>query len=286
MINSEKLKNEIRKIAAEKDLKAGEILHMFMFERFIERLARSSYKEFFILKGGLLIASILGIGQRTTIDMDATVKNLAMNEDSLKRVVTEIIDTAIDDGVSFKLERIVPIREEDKYNSFRVSLEARFDRIRVPMRIDITTGDVITPGEIDYQYLSIFGKEKIIIKAYTLETILAEKYETILRRSVLSSRPRDLYDVHTLFRLKKDQISTPTLKKAIENTARRRGSSSILAHYESVVYELIDSEYQKRLWEKYQNENSYAKGIQFNDAVETAKIIGDLLKTSDRLGFH
>lgn len=229
---------------------------------------------------------MIGVDQRTTIDMDATVKNLAMNEDSLKRVVTEIIDTAIDDGVSFKLERIVPIREEDKYNSFRVSLEARFDRIRVPMRIDITTGDVITPGEIDYQYLSIFGKEKIIIKAYTLETILAEKYETILRRSVLSSRPRDLYDVHTLFRLKKDQISTPTLKKAIENTARRRGSSSILAHYESVVYELIDSEYQKRLWEKYQNENSYAKGIQFNDAVETVKIIDDLLKTSDRLGFH
>ena len=125
---------------------------------------------------------MIGVDQRTTIDMDATVKNLAMNEDSLKRVVTEIIETAIDDGVSFKLERIVPIREEDKYNSFRVSLEARFDRIRVPMRIDITTGDVITPGEIDYQYLSIFGKEKIIIKAYTLETILAEKYETILRR--------------------------------------------------------------------------------------------------------
>ncbi len=278
MINPEKLKNEIRKIAAEKDLNAGEILHMVMFERFIERVARSSYKEIFILKGGLLIASILGIGQRTTIDMDATVKNLAMNEDSLKRVVTEIIETAIDDGVSFKLERIVPIREEDKYNSFRVSLEARFDRIRVPMRIDITTGDVITPGEIDYQYLSIFGKEKIIIKAYTLETILAEKYETILRRSVLSSRPRDLYDVHTLFRLKKDQISTPTLKKAIENTALRRGSSNTIADYERVVSELMESEYQKRLWKNYQNENSYAKGIQFKDVVETVKIIGDFLK--------
>lgn len=277
-MNAEKLKNEIRKIAAERELKAGEILHMFMFERLIERLARSSYRESLILKGGLLIASMIGVDQRTTIDMDATVKNLAMNEDSLKRVMTEIIDTAIDDGVSFKLDRIVPIREEDKYNSFRVSLEARFDRIRVPMRIDITTGDVITPGEIDYQYSSIFGKEKIIIKAYTLETILAEKYETILRRSVLSSRPRDLYDVHTLFRLKKDQISIATLKKAIENTALRRRSSNTIADYERVVSELMESEYQKRLWKNYQNENSYAKGIQFNDVVETVKIIGDFLK--------
>ncbi len=187
MINPEKLKNEIRKIAAEKDLNAGEILHMFMFERFIERVARSSYKEFFILKGGLLIASILGIGQRTTIDMDTTVKNLSMKEDTLKRVVTEIIDTAVDDGVSFKCERIVTIREEDEYNNFRVSLEARLGQIRIPMRIDITTGDGITPGEIDYQYHSIFGEEVIVMKAYTLETILAEKYETILRRNVLSS---------------------------------------------------------------------------------------------------
>ena len=278
MINAEKLKCEIRKIASEKDLKAGEILHMFMFERFIERLARSFYRESFILKGGLLIASMIGIGQRTTIDMDTTVKNLAMKEDTLKRVLTEIIDTALDDGVSFKFERIVPIREEDEYNNFRVSLEARLGRIRIPMRIDMTTGDVITPGEIDYQYLSIFGKEKIIIKAYTLETILAEKYETILRRSVLSSRPRDLYDVHILFRLKKDQISTPTLKKAIENTALRRGSSNTIANYERVVYELMESEYQKRLWRNYQNENSYAKGIQFKDVVETVKIIGGFLK--------
>jgi len=113
VINAEKLKSEIRKIASEKDLKAGEILHMFMFERFIERLARSFYRESFILKGGLLIASMIGIGQRTTIDMDATVKNLSMKEDTIKRVVTEIIDTALDDGVSFKFERIVPIREED-----------------------------------------------------------------------------------------------------------------------------------------------------------------------------
>jgi len=142
----------------------------------------------------------------------------------------------------------------------------------------MTTGDAITPGEIDYQYRSIFGKEIIIIKAYSLETILAEKYETILRRSVLSSRPRDLYDVHTLFRLKKDQISTPTLKKAIENTALRRGSSNTVADYENMVSELMESEYQKRLWKNYQNENRYAKGIQFNDAVETVKIIGDLLK--------
>ncbi len=187
MINPEKLKKEIRKIAAEKDLRAGEILHMFMFERFIDRLARSPYKEFFILKGGLLIASILSIGQRTTIDMDTTVKNIAMNEDTLKKVVSEIIEIALDDGVSFHFERIVPIREEDEYNNFRVSLEARFGRIRIPMRIDMTTGDAITPREIDYQYRSIFGEEKIIIKAYTLETILAEKYETILRRNVLSS---------------------------------------------------------------------------------------------------
>ena len=278
MINAEKLKCEIRKIASEKDLKAGEILHMFMFERFIERLARSFYRESFILKGGLLIASMIGIGQRTTIDMDTTVKNLAMKEDTLKRVLTEIIDTALDDGVSFKFERIVPIREEDEYNNFRVSLEARCDRIRVPVRIDMTTGDAMTPGEIDYQYRTIFGKEEIIIKAYTLETILAEKYETILRRSVLSSRPRDLYDIHTLFRLKKDQISTPTLKKAIENTALRRGSSNTIADYESIVSELMESEYQKRLWRNYQNENSYAKGIQFNDVVQTVKIIGDLLK--------
>ena len=247
MINAEKLKNEIRKIASEKGLNAGEILHMFMFERFIERLARSFYRESFILKGGLLIASMIGIGQRTTIDMDTTVKNLAMNEGTLKRVVTEIIDIPLDDGVSFTFERIVPIREEDEYNNFRVSLEARCDRIRVPMRIDMTTGDAITPGEIDYQYRSIFGKEKIIIKAYTLETILAEKYEIILRRTVLSSRPRDLYDVHTLFRLKKDQISSAVLKK--QSKTLRSGENH-------QIYSLIMKALSPKSWTQNTREDS------------------------------
>jgi len=279
VINADRLKSEIRNIASEKNLKAGEILHIFMFEKLIERLAKSPHKDFFILKGGLLIASMIGIDQRTTLDMDVTVKNLAMKEDTLKKVVSEIIDIELDDGISFKYERMVPIREEDEYNNFRVSIEARCGKIRVPMRIDITTGDIITPEEIDYQYRSIFRDQKIVIKAYTLETILAEKFETILRRNVLSSRPRDLYDVYTLFRLKRDEISPSALKIAIEKTALKRDSFDLLADYESVVFELKDSEYQKRLWKNYQNENNYAKGIQFNDVCETVKKIGDLLKS-------
>ena len=198
MINIESIKGKIRSLAEEKNLKSQKVLQIYFFERFIERLSKSKYKNNFVIKGGFLISSLISIENRTTMDMDSIVKGIALKE--------EIININVDDGIRFEIKDISYIREEDEYENFRISLIANVGKTKNPMKLDLTTGDAITPREIEYTYPCIFSKEDIKIMAYPLETILAEKYETIIRRNITTTRMRDFYDLYTLYKLKKDEI--------------------------------------------------------------------------------
>ena len=194
MINIESIKGKIRSMAEKKNLKSQEVLQIYFFERFLERLSKSNYKNNFVIKGGFLISSLIGIENITTMDMDTTIKGIPLKEEKIKEIVEEIININ-----SY-------IREEDEYENFRISLIANVGKTKNPMKLDLTTGDAITPREIEYTYPCIFSKEDIKIMAYPLETILAEKYETIIRRNITTTLMRVLYDLYTLYKLKKDEI--------------------------------------------------------------------------------
>ena len=211
MKTPEQLKGTIRSMAAKKNLRAQEILQMFLFERVLERLANSAYKNNFILKGGLLISSMIGIGERTTMDMDTTVRGIQMEEDEIVKAIQEILAVDVNDGIVFEYQSIEPIREEDAYNNFRVHLRAKYGKIDSPMKIDVTTGDVITPAAIQYDFPMLFDEKSVPVMAYTLETILAEKYETIIRRNIGTTRARDYYDLHTLYRSRQNEVRPDVL---------------------------------------------------------------------------
>ena len=199
MINIESIKGKIRSMAEKKNLKSQEVLQIYFFERFLERLSKSNYKNNFVIKGGFLISSLIGIENRTTMDMDTTIKGIPLKEEKIKEIVDEIININVDDGIKFEIKDISYIREEDEYENFRISLIANVGKTKNPMKLDLTTGDAITPREIEYTYPCIFSKEDIKIMAYSLETILAEKYETIIRRNITTTRMRDFYDLYTLY---------------------------------------------------------------------------------------
>ena len=269
MKTPEQLKGAIRNIAAKKNLRPQEVLQMFLFERVMERLANSNYRNNFILKGGLLISSMLGISERTTMDMDTTVRGISMEEEEIVSVVKEILSVDVDDGIKFMLKTIEPIREDDAYNNFRVHLTAQYGKINAPMKIDITTGDTITPAAVQYSYPLSFEERSIPILAYTLETVLAEKYETIIRRNIGTTRARDFYDLHMLYQYHKDEIRMDILKTAVVHTARKRGSLEEINDWKEVLHDIREEPILNQLWKNYTSENSYASKLAFSEVLDT-----------------
>ena len=277
MINIESIKGKIRSFAEKKNLKSQEVLQIYFFERFLERLSKSKYKNNFVIKGGFLISSLIGIENRTTMDMDTTIKGIALKEEKIKEIVQEIININVDDGIIFEIKDISYIREEDEYENFRVSLIANVGKTKNPMKLDLTTGDAITPREIEYTYPCIFSKEDIKIMAYPLETILAEKYETIIRRNITTTRMRDFYDLYTLYKLKKDQIDYEILKEAIEKTSNKRGSWERMKDYKEIIEDIKEDSYLRFLWKVYLKENKYIENLTFD------KIVGVVITLSNRI---
>lgn len=275
MINIESIKGKIRSLAKKKNLKSQEVLQIYFFERFLERLSKSQYKNNFVIKGGFLISSLIGVENRTTMDMDTTIKGIALKEERIKEIVEEIININVDDGIIFEIQDISYIREEDEYENFRISLIANVGKTKNPMKLDLTTGDAITPGEIEYTYPCIFTQEDIKIMAYPLETILAEKYETIIRRNIATTRMRDFYDLYTIYKLKKDEIDYKILKEAIERTSYKRGSQEIMKDYEEIIEDIKEDSYLKSLWEVYLSENKYIGDLEFDKVVGVVRIIAD-----------
>jgi len=274
------LKALIRNMSKEKNLPAEVVLRIYMLERFLERVSLSKHKHQLILKGGILIADLIGIEARSTMDLDATIKGVDLTEEALSTMLNEILAAPVDDGVQMTIIRFDTIREEADYPGIRVSVEAVIDKTRQIMKIDISTGDVITPKEIEYDYSLMLEDRKIGIMAYNTETVLAEKLETILSRSTASTRMRDYYDVHTLMLLKSDEISWPVYSDAFQLTAEKRGSYSLLQEKGLQNIESIkQSETLLGLWERYQQKNAYAEKLSWPDVLKSVEELYEKTKT-------
>jgi len=261
------LKDKIKNLALKNHIPAQAVLQNFMLERLLERISISQYKETFILKGGMLIASMVGINNRTTMDMDATLRGYPLSEETIREVFSEICAIPLEDEVILTLDHILPIREEDEYGGYRVAIVARYESINTPLKIDITTGDVITPRAVRYEFHSILSNKRIKVWAYNIETILAEKVETILRRSVLNTRPRDFYDVYIIAKTKRKTINKKTFIAALNATSGRRGSLQTLQGKDRILATIQSDPIMRQRWERYCKENFYAEGIEFDDAI-------------------
>ena len=278
MKTPEQLKGTIRSMAQKKNLRAQEVLQMFLFERILERLANSAYKSNFILKGGLLISSMIGIEERTTMDMDTTVRGIEMKEDEIIKAIKEILTVDVGDGIEFKYQRIEPIREDDAYNNFRVHLRAKYGKIDSPMKIDLTTGDIITPAAIEYEFPMLFDEKTVPVMAYTLETILAEKYETIIRRNIGTTRARDYYDLYTLFRSRKSEIRIDILNAAVLHTAKKRNSVQDIEDWKNIIRDIREERQMYLLWDNYVAENKYIGDLKFFDVLDSVEEVAKLLE--------
>lgn len=265
MKNSMSLKAIVKNIAKQKGITAQLVLQNYFLERLLERISYSNYKNYLILKGGFLIASIVGLDTRTTMDMDVTIKGQPLTEEHLLLMFKEIIDIPIEDNIKFEIKSIHEIRENDEYNGYRIHLIANYEVIAAPLKIDITTGDQITPKEIQYQFPMMFSESKISVLAYNLETVLAEKLETILSRGDQTTRSRDFYDVYLIWKLHASYISKVDLLEALIQTSLKRNSYSLLKIYIETVNSIQISPKIHEDWKRYQNTYQYAKDIKLED---------------------
>ncbi len=273
------LKDWIKNKVASEGIPSNTIIQTYMMERFLERISESIYSDNFIIKGGFLIASILGLNLRSTMDIDTTITGIPIDKESIERILKEITNVDIDDNVSFKIVNIKPIHDVNEYDDFRVNLEATFFTIRQNIKIDITTGDLIIPEEIDFQYKLLFDDKKIEIKAYNIETIISEKIETIISRNVLNTRARDYYDIYVLTKTKWHLINVEVLVDAIVKKFEERDSMIYLKDIARIYEEISRSTDLKSAWNNYQKKYEYAKDIEYSDVLtEILKIVEILNK--------
>lgn len=266
------LKAFIKNQAEQKHISAQLVMQNYMLERLLERISVSRYKRNFILKGGFLISAIVGLDTRTTMDLDTTIKGIDLTHESLLYIFEEICEIQVDDDVKFHIERVEDIRETDDYPGIRVYLTALYEPIRTPLTVDVTTGDKITPREIEYRFKCLFDEKEIDVLAYNLETVLAEKLETILSRGEANTRPRDFYDVYILYLLRRDEVDPLILKQALNTTAKKRGSEWVLEESKELVEEIGANQDLKKRWDKYRKDFEYAKDITYKDIMNVIKI--------------
>ena len=267
--NAKSLMDKSRNLAQKCNITTNEVLQNYMFERILERLSISKYKNNFILKGGLLLSSIMGIDIRTTMDMDTCIKGITLTDDELYQVLNEILSIDVRDNIKFEIKNSKPIREEDNYGGLRYNIVALFDNIRVNLSIDIATGDLITPKEIEYTYKMMFEERNLKLMTYNIETIIAEKFQTIISRSILNSRMKDYYDLYYL--LNNKDFSKENLKEAINKTFSKRDTE--IESIDKVISEIEKSDFAKELWENYAKKHVYAENINFKDIINVVKII-------------
>ena len=277
------LKGKIKAMAKKSSLKPQELLQMYLFERLLMRLEKSDYAETFVLKGGLLISSMTGVAQRTTMDMDATVVGMDMDAETVSAAISSICSVDIGDGMEYSFERLEPIRTDDEYANWRAHLRARYGKIDAPIKIDITTGDEIVPGRIEYSYPLMFEEGSVRILSYPIETVLAEKLETVVSRGIANTRGRDFYDIHTLLRLKSKDIDRRSLREAIAATTSKRGSTGRMFDYAAILEEVRESAIMQGIWASYVAGSPYAAGLDFEDVVDSALKLARLAEL-DELG--
>lgn len=275
--NDASLRGKAKALAKEHGLSAQEVMQRYFFEHFLMRLERTRYREKFVIKGGLLLSSMMGVAQRTTMDLDATVRALTLDEETISSVMIDICAVELEDGIDFTFERVEPIREDDDYGGLRAHLVAAYGRMSTPLKVDVTTGDAITPGAIGYEFPTLFGEGPIHLLSYPLETCIAEKFESVIKRGAATTRARDLYDLATLTRLYGGSIDWEVLKDAVQRTAEHRGSTVLMGGYEQVSREIESSAEIDRIWSAYVRLNPYAAVVTVRDAMESVRNIGDRL---------
>ncbi len=271
--NPMQLKALIKKQAIEKNISAQIVMQNYMMERLLERISLSGYKNNFILKGGFLIAAIVGLDTRATMDMDATIKGMDLTHESITGIFNDICKIEIDDDVKFSVLRTTNIREGDDYPGIRVSLFADYLPLKVPLTVDVTTGDKITPREVEYSFQLMFDERSITVLAYNLETIMAEKLETILSRNEANTRPRDFYDIYILQKLRGNECNPITLKEALMQTATKRGSLDVLTKHKTIMDEIKSSSRLIDFWRRYQRDFVYADDISYEDICQAIEEI-------------
>lgn len=272
-----KLTNICHKVSKEKGLTFNSILVYFFLESILHRLNKSPYQKDFIFKGGLLLSNMVGVDSRCTVDIDFLLRNQEFSSEKIVTILEEALSDNQKDEIKYKIQGITTIKEKDQYNGFRVSIHCRLENIRQIVPLDIATGDRITPYPDDYKYVSIFGNEDIIIKAYNIETIIAEKIQTIYSKGFLNSRSKDYYDLYILYKLRKHKINTSILIKACEKTFEHRGTEFNSSKIRDLLVRLkYEGVFLKR-WESYVNRNAYAGGVDFKDVIDNAlKLIDEI----------
>lgn len=272
--NATSFKNRIKKIAQEKKVPAQQVQQNYLIEEVLKLLSKSRYKNSFVIKGGYLIGRLLGLDKRTTMDLDTTIKGKELSEQSLLKIFLEILEGQQNlVTFTYKVDSIDAIRAEDQYGGFTLKLVATYETLKEVVYIDITTGDSLTPREISYRFPSLFNDEELSIQAYNIETVLAEKIETVISRAEASTRPRDRYDIYNLYKLRQNEIDMVILKKAIQNTFKARQSTEFLMRWRTSIKKLIESEYQMEMWKRYQKSFRYAQGLSFEEPIVTIETI-------------
>ena len=275
--NTMSFKAIINNMAKENNVAAQSVLQTYMLERLLERISISKYKDNFILKGGMLISAMLGIDSRTTMDMDTTIKGFPLTKDNITNIMDEICNIEIDDNVKLKINKVELIREDDDYVGYRITFEAKYNNeMPVIMKIDITTGDKITYKEIEYSFILMLEDRKIQIWSYNVETIIAEKFEAIVKRGVLSTRIRDYYDVYMLINTQNKIIDKKTLKDAIILTAQHRGTSEIIKDWKKIVEKIANDGKMRQQWKRYQKDNFYAEEIEYKELINAVSKVGEI----------
>jgi predicted nucleotidyltransferase component of viral defense system len=272
------LKALVRNVSKGDSGKAQIIIRNYVMERFLERLSLSSYRKNLILKGGALVAAMVGLDNRSTMDVDATLKNLPLNEDSARRIVEEIIAIQIKDGMSFEIKSVAPIMDEADYPGIRVMLDTTLESMHTPLKIDFSTGDVITPREVSYSFRLLFEERSISIFAYNLETVLAEKIETLLSRGTVNTRMRDFYDIYVLSSTQAHNINNDTLRDAFVRTSKKRGSLHLVVDADLILSEIENNATLIGLWEGYQRKFDYAADVSWSEVMVSVNRMAGVVK--------
>ena len=277
-LSAAQVKGRIKNIAKQSGADARMLIRIYMTERFLERVSASEYADNFIIKGGILVTAMLGVSKRSTMDMDTTLRNLNLSESDALRIVREIASIDLDDDVSFRIKDISGIMDEMEYPGIRIIMDAIMEKMVTPVKIDISTGDVITPGAIEYSYKLMLEDRSISLWSYNLETILAEKLQTVLVRGVLNTRMRDFYDIHSLLAGYAEKINVSILRKAFHATCEKRQSLQLENHGKEILFEIAEDVELPNLWNSYREKYEYAVGITYDEVIESVVKLHSLIE--------
>lgn len=270
-LTPDQIKGRIKSVAQKNKADARTLMRIYMMERFLERVAVSQYKDNFIIKGGMLVTAMVGVALRSTMDIDTSLKNQNLSAEDALRIVNEIKDIDLGDGVTFEIKEVSNIMDEMEYPGIRFTMNAVMGKLITPMKIDISTGDVITPRAVEYQYKLLLDDRSISLWSYNLETILAEKLQTVLARGLLNTRMRDFYDIRTLLAIYEQEINAEVLGRAFDATCKKRSTENLRTDVPQIIAAVENDEQLHTLWKSYQNKYPYAATISYEDIMESTK---------------